>query len=129
MYDSFQAAHGKQNMREMPYDELLHATAATAMPAPPETKNAIETRRARDASVHTLRILGEAMLLGGATGAMLTLAVGETTNDFQQLLAAAATHGAVITGGVSGARWLQLGLEPANKNDDGGTPQAPAPTG
>ena len=118
-----------KDMREIPTEKLLHAAATAAMPTPPETKNATEARRARDTIVHTLRILGEAVLLGGATGAMLTLAVGETTNDFQQLLAAAATHGAVITGGVSGARWLQLGLEPANKNDDGGTPQAPAPTG
>ena len=123
------ATYRKAGRRETDQNKRMRAAAAATMPPPPDTKTADEAARARDAVLHTVNILIQGAMLGGVTGGAITLAVSESTNPLQQIVASLTTWAAVIGGGISATRWLQLGIEARNDDDNEGGPQAASPTG
>ncbi|MYH29941.1 MAG: hypothetical protein F4137_14055 [Acidobacteria bacterium] len=117
------AAYRKTERLETDPEKRIRAAMDATVPAAPDTKTANEARRARDAVVHTINVMIQGAVLGALTGGAITLAVGESANPLQQILASLATWAAIIGGGVSAARWLQLGSHPAYRERQPGQSQ------
>ena len=126
------AYHGAE-AREANHEERVRAAAETLLPRPPAENTPDRAERSREARLHAIRILLLGNLLGAITAAAATLAVATTETAFQQTLAAVGRHAAVISGTLSAALWLHLGVGSKDSPGDddsrpGNTPQSPSPT-
>ena len=133
VFQTWLRAYHAAEARNAGHEERVRAASEAVLPKPLAANTVNNARRGRDARLHAIRILLMGTLLGAITGTATTLAVNTNETPIQQTLAALARHAAVISGTLSAALWLHLGMQSKTHNGNGGarpdgTPQGPAPT-